>query len=202
MMSLVYKDLMNLKQQGRIYILIMGIWAVVAGMERNPAFLGGVLSVFSVLVAITAYAYDEKAGWDKYALTMPVGKKELVLSKYVLAVLMMACSMVLFLGLNAVLRTPEKELFDLTCIFLALGLLAMDVILPLIFRFGVEKGRVIMILAFLILSVIGLVGSELSAPVLQILSSKLFNLFLVAAGILLLPVSVWISFAVYRRKEF
>lgn len=202
MMSLVYKDLMNLKQQGRIYLLIVAVWVVVAGMERNPSFLGGVLSVWSVLIAITAYAYDEKAGWDKYALTMPVGKKELILSKYVLAVLILGCGMALFLGFNAVLGTEEKEFFELICIFLALGLLAIDVILPLIFRFGVEKGRVILILVFLIPSAIGLIGAGIPISVNNILSSEAFGILSAAAGALLLPVSAAISFAVYCRKEF
>ena len=203
MMSLLYKDLMNLKQQARIYLLIIGIWIVVAGMENNPSFLGGVLAVFSILIAITAYAYDEKNGWDKYALTMPLGRRELVLSKYALALLTLVCSMVLFVGLNVALRSPGKEFLDLSCIFLALGLLVMDVVLPLIFRFGVEKGRVVLMLAFLIPSVIGLVGGELIPDsVTRILFSEASMYVWVAAGVLLVPVSAFISLAIYQRKEF
>lgn len=203
MMSLLYKDLMNLKQQARIYLLIIGIWIVVAGMENNPSFLGGVLAVFSILIAITAYAYDEKNGWDKYALTMPLGRRELVLSKYALALLTLVCSMVLFVGLNVALRTPGKEFLSLSCIFLALGLLVMDVVLPLIFRFGVEKGRVVLMLAFLIPSVIGLVGGELIPDsVTRILFSEASMYVWVAAGVVLLPVSASVSLAIYQRKEF
>ncbi len=203
MMSLLYKDLMNLKQQARIYLLVLAIWVVVAGMENDPSFLGGMLTVFSVLIAVTAYAYDEKNGWDKYALTMPVGRREMVLSKYALSLLALVCSMALFAGMNAALRTPVEEFSDLLSIFLTLGLLALDVVLPLIFRFGVEKGRVVLMLAFLIPGAIGLTGGEfIPDPVTRVLFSEAFMYAWVAAAVLLLPVSISVSLAIYRRKEF
>ncbi|MCI8317270.1 MAG: ABC-2 transporter permease [Lachnospiraceae bacterium] len=109
MMSLVYKDFMNLRVQAKLYALIIAVWTVVAGMEKNPSFLGGVLSIFSILIAITSCAYDERAGWDKYALTMPIGKRELVLSKYVVSFLILGVGMLVFTGLNLYLQTEPME---------------------------------------------------------------------------------------------
>lgn len=202
MISLVYKDLTNLKQQAKIYFVIIAVWVVVALTQKSPEFLGGVLSVFAVLVAITAYAYDEKAGWDKYALTMPVGRREIVLSKYILSCLVLGCGMLLFVVLNIVLHTRPEEFWPLTCTFLAVGLLALEVILPVIFQFGVEKGRIIIMLIFLLPSIIAMVADGIYLPVAPFLLMEHSHLFAVALGMILFPVSVAISYRVYAKKEF
>ena len=201
MMSLVYKDFMNLKVQAKLYLLIIAVWTVVAGIERNSSFLGGVLSIFSILIAITSCAYDERAGWDKYALTMPIGKRELVLSKYVVSFLILGAGMLVFIGLNVYLQTEPTEFLGQIGIFVALGLLAADIVLPIIFRFGTEKGRTFLMLIFLVPAVLGLVMGEMEIPVNVTLSEMELCAFMLGVAILLLPLSVWMSFRMYGRRD-
>lgn len=201
MMSLVYKDFMNLKVQAKLYLLIIAVWTVVAGIERNSSFLGGVLSIFSILIAITSCAYDERAGWDKYALTMPIGKRELVLSKYVVSFLILGAGMLVFIGLNVYLQTEPTEFLGQIGIFVALGILVADIILPIIFRFGTEKGRTFLMLIFLVPAVLGLVLGEMEIPVNVTLSEMELCAFMLGVAILLLPLSVWMSFRMYGRRD-
>ncbi|RKJ48806.1 ABC-2 transporter permease [bacterium 1XD42-54] len=201
MMSLVYKDFMNLRVQAKLYALIIAVWTVVAGMEKNPSFLGGVLSIFSILIAITSCAYDERAGWDKYALTMPIGKRELVLSKYVVSFLILGVGMLVFTGLNLYLQTEPMEFLGQIGIFVALGLLAADIVLPIIFRFGTEKGRTFLMLIFLVPAVLGLVLGELELPLKVTLTEMELSIGMLGVGILLLPLSMWMSFRMYGRRD-
>ena len=201
MMSLVYKDFMNLKVQAKLYLLIIAVWTVVAGIERNSSFLGGVLSIFSILIAITSCAYDERAGWDKYAPTMPIGKRELVLSKYVVSFLILGAGMLVFIGLNVYLQTEPTEFLGQIGIFVALGILVADIVLPIIFRFGTEKGRTFLMLIFLVPAVLGLVMGEMEIPVNVTLSEMELCAFMLGVAILLLPLSVWMSFRMYGRRD-
>ena len=201
MMSLVYKDFMNLKVQAKLYLLIIAVWTVVAGIERNSSFLGGVLSIFSILIAITSCAYDERAGWDKYALTMPIGKRELVLSKYVVSFLILGAGMLVFIGLNVYLQTEPMEFLGQIGIFVSLGILVADIVLPIIFRFGTEKGRTFLMLIFLVPAVLGLVMGEMEIPVNVTLSEMELCAFMLGVAILLLPLSVWMSFRMYGRRD-
>lgn len=56
--------------------------------------------LFSVMIPMSAIAYDDKAKWDRYALTMPVSRRDLVISKYLLALAFagLAVLIELFLG--------------------------------------------------------------------------------------------------------
>ena len=61
MKGLLYKDIVNLKQQGKVYLLILGLWIAVGIANKDAAFFGGVMSVFAVLIPLSAVAYDEES---------------------------------------------------------------------------------------------------------------------------------------------
>lgn len=199
MKSLLYKDLVNLRQQLRFYVVFLAVYLIIGIRQQNFAVLGGVMSIFSVMLPITAYSYDERSGWDKYALTMPFRIKDLILSKYVLAFLGVLISALSVSVLNIAARIDLKEALGIAGAYLALGLFVMDLILPIIFRFGVEKGRVFMILVFLLPTAILLFTdtSSVSAGTVEALL-----LLSPIVGMLLVPVSVGLSIRCYRKKNF
>jgi ABC-type transport system involved in multi-copper enzyme maturation permease subunit len=87
MKGLILKDLFNLKTQFRFYLFFILIFALMSftGMDMNT--LGGVIALVCAMLPITALGLDEKNNWDKYALTLPVVRKDLVLSKYTLGLI-------------------------------------------------------------------------------------------------------------------
>ena len=48
-----------------------------------------------VMLVITSLAYDERSRWDRYALTMPVSRKEMVLSKYLLGLILLTFALLI-----------------------------------------------------------------------------------------------------------
>ncbi len=145
MKGLFLKDIINLKQQVKVYVFIIGIWLVVSLVNNNEAFFGGVMSIFAVLVPITAVAYDDKAKWDRYALTMPVSKTDMVLSKYLLAFFCSVAGALLSSLIGVIITKDLAGTLASSVTFISLGMIFASVVLPIIFKFGVEKGRVIML---------------------------------------------------------
>lgn len=202
MRSLLYKDLVNLKQQFRLYVIILAFYVLLGIKSGDASFLGAIMTMFAVMLSITACAYDEKAGWDKYALTMPFGVRELIGSKYLLALIGVFVTAGVMLPVNLFAGTPLQEALALTASWIAIGLFYTETILPVIFRFGVEKGRIFMIvIAFL--PVMILLFFDKGAA--RFVSSELFEKALYIAPVvflLILPLSVWCSYRMYKKKEF
>lgn len=202
MRGLLYKDFINIRQLGKIYLLILCLWAGIAIVENNISFFGGVMSVFSVLIPLTASSYDEKTQWDKYALTMPVTRRELVFSKYLLGLSTLLGCFILTVAVSAFTKTSMAERADMFCVFGALGMACMAVMLPVSFQFGVEKARNAMFLLFLVPAALGLLAEQFPALAPdEAAAERLFHLAPGAAAALLL-LSLPVSVLLYERREF
>lgn len=202
MRSLLYKDIVNLKQQFRFYLIILAFYVLLGIKAGDASFLGAIMTIFAVMLSVTACAYDEKAGWDKYALTMPFGVRELIGSKYLLALIGVCLTAGIMLPVNLFAGMPLLEALALTASWIAIGLFYTEAILPVIFRFGVEKGRIMMIVIAFLPTVVFLF---LDKGLTRFLSPELFEKMLYIAPLvflLFLPLSVWCSYRMYKKKEF
>ena len=80
MKGLLLKDLVNLGKQARSLLLILVFYFVFALFGEDRTIFGGIISILMFMMVITSLAYDERAKWDRYALTMPVSRSLMVLS--------------------------------------------------------------------------------------------------------------------------
>ena len=201
MIGTFLKDLKNLKGQLMYYALIAVVFFAVGAVSGNIYFYAG-LSIFCGAVApISAVAYDEKDNWDKFALASGVTRNSLAVSRYLLGISLFlpvwAVSFLFFAFPS--FRTHENLLTVI--MFGGLGLSVLDIVLPLAFKVGVEKARsvyvviVVLVMALCVgaASLIGMAGA--SAALAGACAAF-------AVGIAGLFVSVYISCAVYRRKDF
>lgn len=155
MIGLLIKDIFNLKKYMKQLIVSVILFIVLAINLKSTLYFTAMGIMLGAMMVINAMAYDENAHWDKYALTMPILRKDLVLAKYSLLVLTgltgslltMASSLVLsfFLKLPVTLELPLAN-----ASILLVMLLLFSIILPLIFKMGVEKARLIMAAVFAI----------------------------------------------------
>ena len=67
-----------------IFSIIMFIILIAIGSIQNDIFtIGSILFlIFFGMNSISSFSYDENADSDKYLLSLPITRKELVLSKY------------------------------------------------------------------------------------------------------------------------
>lgn len=202
MRSLLLKDLLNLRQLLRIWLLIAAVWIAAALLKRDPSYVGGLLVMLVVMVPFNALAYDEASKWESYGLTMPVTRQDMVLSKYALTLLCALASWTVTLLCGLLLGESFIAALDMSLAFVGAGLCVAFVFLPIVFRFGAQKARVIMLLFILIPVLAALLpGSESVAA--SFFTGVFGRLWLLAPiALALCAASCACSLYIYNRREF
>ena len=206
MKGILYKDFLVLKKQGVIILGCLLLYGIIALFGGDDSSIFSFAVVFlGTMLPVTALAYDEQAKWDKYALSMPVSRTEMVVSKYLLCLIVFAIAEILNLSVELI---QKKGIIDMDAVLvslavLSLGILYVSVMLPLLFRFGVEKGRLMILLVvfvpvgiFMLLDWAGVSMPKSDTEITALL--KILPVVALAALIL----SVLVSVAIYQKKEF
>lgn len=148
MKALLLKDWYQIWNYMKIFlILIIGfdicaIWATGFFMLIFPGFY------ISLLVS-SLVNYDERSGWTKYADTLPYSRKLIVSEKYVMLLFGMAANLLLSaitMTINLVLETGRitaLEIPGVLMMILIASTVPSSLYMPLIFKFGTEKGRML-----------------------------------------------------------
>ena len=218
--GLIIKDLLQLKTYRKTLILFIFVF-VVSGMQQET--MDSAMSMITIMlilvfgmVGIGTFSYDEMAKADRYILTLPLTRKEVVRAKYVLVILLTligAVVGVLASGIISYVMSKERPDF-LELISYALGgILGIAFVegiqIPCIYKFGAEKGRiqifiVIAIMAFL-LGGIFYIGEKINInlPVNNILNilTNYMPLVLLTATVIIYFVSYKIAYKLYSKKE-
>jgi predicted transporter protein len=200
--GLILKDLYGLKQQLKIYIIIAVVWLLIAVTTRDMSFFSGLVMMFTFLVPITSLAYDEKSRFDAYALTMPVKRSDIVLSKYLLSLICGAVCALAGFFVNVICMNDIFETAVVTLILLCVGIFFSSIVLPLLFRFGVEKGRTIMMAVLLLPVILALLFSKFDVAIPENEFIKYSLLFVPVITAVVFFVSFQISKKIYEKKEF
>lgn len=152
MKGLLYKDWITLLRQMKLYLLLIAAFALVPGR-----WFSSLAIVYAAMLPFSAIAYDERSKWNRLAVMMPYTDGQLVLCKYLLGWLGLLCAVLLTsVGQIAVClaRGASAELagFPQSMLMIAIvSLILQALALPLMFRFGAERGRML----FLLLMVAG-----------------------------------------------
>ena len=152
MTALLYTDLCMLKKQTAPLFLMLAVWGATPNLYLNVFAIA-----YGAVIPYTAMTYDEQSHWNQLCPMFPYSARETVLSKYVLGWGMLALT---FTCTGAVrlfcAHLPGKILgtFQAEPLFIALclGLVLLSVNLPLLFRFGTVKGRLIL---FFVIATLG-----------------------------------------------
>lgn len=201
MKGILIKDGIVLKSQAKSFIFVYAVWGVMAVMYKNFYFLSGFICILSLMVPLNTIAYDEKAGWDKYALTMPVSRKNMVIGKYVVGIISGAMAMLLSIAAALFVREKILEVLISCAAVFAVSVMMISVVLPIIFKFGVEKGRLVFMGVSVIFALIAVLIGAGGAPSISegFLKAAAYSMPFVA--IAMLAASVALSVYIYKAKE-
>ena len=160
--GLIIKDLLQLKNYKKTLIAFLFIFILTAITQESISEATSMLIVMITLgfgmVAMGTFSYDELANADKYILTFPATKKEVVLAKYMLvgiatilgAILGMVVTVILTLALQKGL--PNFADIAMLAIGSIFGItLVTSFQIPCVIKSGAEKGRIQM---FIIIAVV------------------------------------------------
>ncbi len=206
MIALLQKDLYVLWKQMKMYAVLLVVYALLPSTYLN---IFGV--VYGAILPYTAMAYDERAKWDQLAAMMPYRDLDIVLSKYALGALFSGTAAVAAcVGQLIIHQFYQAESGDwftpkTTVIAFGLALIIMALILPVLFRFSVEKARVMMFVLLIVVAAGGGVVTSIAidAPsggnVLRIPLPA--TVMFLLAGVVMTCVSVPISVRMYQRRK-
>ena len=203
MKGLIIKDFINLKKQSKVIGALVIFYLLISITSKNNSMFGAMMLILFAMMPITAISYDEKANWDKYGLTMPVSRTDMVLSKYILGLILSSFALVLNFIAQIFMGT-EMNTENITVIFVIFGIsiLFISLLLPIIFKFGVEKGRMLMIVVLMLPTLIIILLPEIvkTPPSEEMIVKALYALpFIIVIFYLL---SIFISVNIYKKKEF
>ena len=203
MSALLLKDFYVMWKQTRVLLILILVFSCLPG-----AFYPTFAVVYAAILPYTAMAYDERSKWGQLAAMLPYADRNIVLGKYLFGYLAIAVtagiSMVIQTGLTLVWNQAADNLSPLSTIPLAMGVgvCVLALTLPLMFRFGVEKGRLVMfLLIFLVCGGTGAITS-ITSDIPDGGSYLALALPGVAvAAIVLTAISIPLSLRMYRRKR-
>ena len=205
MIGLLRKDLFVSDKSGRLLLVLAGVFSLLPRMSNFGSTYAMMLTVMMPMYCI---AYDERSKWDKYAAMLPYTPGQLVGCKYLLASLYIMLGLgVLVLG--SFLRGRFIEVVDwreTMQLAVMIGVAMPFVIalsLPLLYRFGAEKGRFAMIAVMgvcvgVVLGLMGVFGELPKLPSLPLPAVIALVAALLAAAVC---VSFRASVHFYRKRQ-
>ncbi len=206
MKGLIIKDFLSLKKYGRSVLLVIAFYILFSFMVDDSSFMSGaVVLLFSVTV-ITSFSYDKQAGWEEYALSLPLPRKTIVKSKYLLSLLMTIAGAALsaLIGIVINLVTNNKSIIEhltATYVLLIISVLFLSIMLPLIYKFGVEKSRIFMVIVIAIPAAAAFVFDRAG---FDLPSEALFGRLLLYSPVMLAALfafSYMLSRYIFEKKE-
>ncbi len=204
MKGLLLKDYYTLFKQMKIFILMIVVFSCLPGYSSSSFAI-----VYAAMLPITALAYDERSKWDSLAVMMPYSSKDIVLSKYLIGYAMITGVFVLTaLAQGALMLIKDVPYKTENIVALALTVCVAFVMqavnLPVMFKLGVEKGRIAF---FLAIAVTVFATMSLGGKLLEMISVINSNLvFILLASFITTLVfnitSIRVSTLIYQKKEF
>ena len=148
MSALILKDLYIMKKYCRSVLLMVVIfWGASIFAGSGNLFWTFFPVIVGSVTPATLLSYDEKFRWNQYCDTMPISRAAVVAEKYVLtaATVLLLTAGSVAVQLMASGRTGEAldDLGLIAALTFTVGLLPPCVMLPAVYKFGMEKGRIV-----------------------------------------------------------
>ena len=198
--GLLLKDFRNIQKQMIWYLSLIVIFALLSIAMQNISFASSIGFLVTISVPLTTFAYDEKDHWFKFISASGMNCNIVVLEKYLLGLIFSLISFIIYWGVLGLSLEGRMYLSDLVAPA-SMQIIMLSLILPLIFRYGVERGRTysILILVGSLLLWIGFL--TLFIDVCKF-SDFLISGALMGISVLFLIVSYRLSVYIFRRKEY
>ena len=152
------KDLYNIGHNAKSMLLILLVFAIglimVSGVESYIISSG----VLCSMMIVTTFTFDDHCKWSKYALVMPICKKDIVKAKFIVLIIFCIAGICVgtIFGVAGGVAMHKMALSMegiVTMLFMGFVGLIVSVIfgsmsIPLVFKYGAEKGRMLLLISF------------------------------------------------------
>ena len=161
MIGLIKKDLLFVKGISRLVLIFLLFLFIVIFAQDGFNFYY-ILPCIVFLVHFSTFSYDEFNNWDAYAISFPVKRKDIVKAKYLSGIIMMLfaflVTVVILIGISIFKDMPIVDAIKSIVTTISIILVFESLMLPFIYKFGSEKGRIISIVGlFLVVALVGFI---------------------------------------------
>ena len=210
MKGLLTKEILVLLKNSRMQLVIMLLFAAVGIISNNLTFILIVPLLFSMVI-ISGMNVDETSRWQRYSICLPVSRKKIVSSKYLLILCSALVSGVVTSALFLIIRMKNDN-YNIPAYFMILasaaaGIIVPSFMLPFYFKFGAAKGWIVnfIVTMAVVMSVSVFVtagfGAEDLSIVKDVISDKAFPVIVLAASAAVFGISWAVSVKIYDSIE-
>lgn len=199
MKALLLKEFYVASRTCRSFLLVIAVFFALSFFGRNSQFFFLYPLTMVGMIPVTLLSYDERDGWDKYSLTLPCTRAQLVSAKYLIGlifggVVFLLVELLLLIGLS---MGGNFDFLSMSSALLLMGLLGPSILMPFVFKFGSEKGRIAyyFVLALLFAVIAFLIGMGFY----EYLNG--FSWVVIGAAVLLYLGSWRLSIHFYEKRE-
>lgn len=212
MKGLLLKDFYNLKKNG-VFLLItlicFGFVGAMSGMSADFVILWGMVASMQI---ITTFAFDEAVKWSSFGMTMPVMRKELVRSKFIVhwcltifgVGITLAATLLTGMCIRKLTAAMLQELLVTSWLGFWMILFLGSLSMLLLFQFSAERARLIAAFSFAMPIFICGVLINIFEVSMEGVSATIYVILLVGIPLIVL---VWefimyrISCRIFARKD-
>ena len=217
--GLIEKDFKTIKSYKSTILYMIIIFVISAFLNNNVTiFLPIFMPLCFGMLGISSFSYDNLAKADKYLLTFPLNKKDIVKARYIYILIVTLVGTLLGFILTLIVQgIKTSNMFDkdilgntLATIFGSLSaiMFLQAFQIPIMYKFGAEKGRIIQMIMIVILMIC---ISLITTTLMKLFGISLNNFvimlkdYLIAilgiTVIILYILSFVISCKIYDKKE-
>lgn len=217
MKGLILKDLLILKNQMRNVLIIILGFIILSIFTENYFYISFIIPFYIVMQVISAFSYDDLNNSNTYIVALPYTRKTIVKARYVLGLISIIEAFIasLFLSLIIPIFNPNMDFittFISTTAAIIAVILIISLIIPFFYKFGVQKGRIVLFISIMGISLlIGVILSLFENTNLKI--AKLFSsleninyIILIIIAIIIILLILYISYLfsckIFKNKEF
>lgn len=216
--GLITKDILQLKSYKKtltIFIIIFTLTSI-SGEDGVGNMLTIMFTLGFGMFSMASFNYDEFNKADRYILTLPLTKKEVVLAKYILVICSTVIGSILGIILSCIITFAMSKQMPNIEEIISIGLggilgigLVEGIQIPCVYKWGAEKGRIQMVIVTAIVALLASgiifisekVNIQLSANnILNILNTFL-PLILIGLTIIIYYISYNVAYKIYAKKE-
>ena len=201
MKALILKDIYVIWRQMKYFLVMILLFSALPSGFNNAFAV-----IYTSMLPYTALAYDERSKWDQLAAMMPYSTRDMVLGKHACGWRCIGAAAVLSGLLQMALSLVVDRVFLPGVMVLSVlgAVCILAISLPLMFRMGVEKGRLAMFLViFLVCGAAGAIAhiaESVGSGTVFAFQGPVLGVTLLAA-LVLTAVSVPLSMRFYAKRQ-
>lgn len=218
--GLLIKDLCLMREIRKLLLIILFVTVIFIFNGTSSTFLTGYIMIIIAFLVGMTISYDEMNNGLAFLMTLPVTRRQYVAEKFICGLLSLFLGFV-YAMVVAVIQSmignsaPDlKESIMTAVLFAVIGVIVLSFSIAIDLKFGAEKGRVMLILGFMVIFFLFYMGVEFlernfpekKEAFLQWFNtifegSKIYPVCAVICAVVLL-VSFFASCRILEKKEF